>query len=124
MRIEVAGGRYHVTARADEGRPTFRQDRDRLRFLELLAQLPARFGVLAHAYVLMNKHYHLVLETPEANMSHAGRKRLGQMAALVGGCDDTTVAKAVSRFGQHLAKDRNLAGKLERMRDELSHFYV
>jgi hypothetical protein len=45
LRIELAGGRYHVTARDNERRHIFRHDRDRQRFLELLAVLPERFGV-------------------------------------------------------------------------------
>ena len=69
LRIEIAGGRYHVTARGNERREIFRQDRDRVHFLELLAQLPARFGAHLHAYVLMENHYHLLVETPEANLS-------------------------------------------------------
>ena len=43
--------------------------------LELFSELPARFGVRLHAYVLMNHHYHLVMETPEANLV-AGMKWL------------------------------------------------
>jgi hypothetical protein len=88
LRLAVAGGRYHVPARGNAVRPIFRQDRDRLHFLELLA----------HADVLMDNHYHLVPEPPEANLSRAGRMPLGQMAAVVSGCDYTTVAKALSRF--------------------------
>jgi len=68
-RIEVPGGRYHVTARGNERRDIFRDDRDRQRFLELLAALPERFGVRLHAYVLLRNHFHLLLETPEGNLS-------------------------------------------------------
>ena len=71
LRIEIEGGRYHVTARGNERRPIFRKDSDRFHFLELLAELPGRFGVRVHAYVLMDNHYHLILETPEANLSRA-----------------------------------------------------
>jgi putative transposase len=42
-----------------------------LHFLELLGRLPSRFGVWIHAYVLMGNHYHLQLETPQANLSRA-----------------------------------------------------
>src|SRR3954470_12265471 len=44
LRIEVVGGRYHVTARGNTGNPIFRKDGDRLHFLELLAELPSRFA--------------------------------------------------------------------------------
>ncbi len=69
LRIERPGGRYHVTARGNERRDIFRDDSDRFRFLELLAELGGRFGARVHAYVLMDNHFHLLLETLEANLS-------------------------------------------------------
>ena len=71
LRIERAGGRYHVTARGNERKEIFRDDSDRFHFLELLSELGERFGGRVHAYVLMDNHYHLMLETPEANLSRA-----------------------------------------------------
>ncbi len=73
LRIEVAGGLYHLTARGNERRPIYRVTRDREHFLELLAELPSRFGTLLHAWMLMNNHYHLVIETPEPNLSRVGQ---------------------------------------------------
>ena len=69
LRIERPGGRYHATARGNERKPIYQEDRDRAHFLELLGQLGERFGVRVHAYVLMDNHFHLLLETPEANLS-------------------------------------------------------
>lgn len=37
----------------------------------LLSELGQRFGTRVHAYVLMDNHYHLLLETPEPNLSRA-----------------------------------------------------
>lgn len=71
LRIEIPGGRYHVTARGNERRAIYRDDRDRAHFLELLGTLPARFGTVIHAYVLMENHYHLVVEVPEGNLTQA-----------------------------------------------------
>jgi putative transposase len=71
LRIEVAGARYHVTARGNERRHIFRGDRDRRHFLELLAGWPEQFGTKLHGYVLMDNHYHLMVETPEPNLSRA-----------------------------------------------------
>jgi REP element-mobilizing transposase RayT len=71
LRIERAGGRYHVTARGNERKDIFRNDSDRFHFLELLGELGELFGTRAHAYVLMSNHYHLLLETVEANLSRA-----------------------------------------------------
>lgn len=53
--------------------PIFTNDADRLVFLETLAELPTRFGVVVHAYVLMPNHYHLLLTCPRGNLSRAMR---------------------------------------------------
>lgn len=71
LRIERPGGRYHVTARGNERKPIYRDEADRFCFLEVLSGLGERFGCRIHAYVLMDNHYHLLLETPEANLSRA-----------------------------------------------------
>jgi putative transposase len=71
LRIERPGGRYHVTARGNERKALFRSEADRFHFLTLLGELRERFGVKVHAYVLMDNHFHLMLETPEANLSRA-----------------------------------------------------
>jgi putative transposase len=72
LRIERPGGRYHVTARGNERKEIFRDDTDRFHFLESLGELAERFGVRVHAYVLMDNHYHLLLETPEADRENSG----------------------------------------------------
>jgi REP-associated tyrosine transposase len=71
LRIERPGGRYHASARGNERKPIFRDDADRFHFLALLADLGPRFGTRVHAYVLMDNHFHLLLETPEANLSRS-----------------------------------------------------
>src|SRR3974390_2679775 len=71
LRIERTGGRYHLTARGNERKPIFRDDSDRYHFVELLSDLRERFGAKVHAYVLMDNHFHLLVETPEANLSRA-----------------------------------------------------
>ena len=71
IRIEFAGAVYHVMARGNERRPIFFDDHDRHRFLETLAETVEQFGVRVHAYCLMPNHYHLIVETPRANLSRA-----------------------------------------------------
>src|SRR5215472_1190357 len=71
LRIEQPGGRYHVTARGNERKAIYRNDSDRAHFLEVLAEVVERFGIRIHAYALMDNHYHLLVETPEANLSRA-----------------------------------------------------
>ena len=68
-RIDYAGGWYHLTSRGNERRRIYRNDADRAHFLELLEELVLRFRWRLHAYVLMENHYHLMVETPEANLS-------------------------------------------------------
>ena len=67
VRIELPGGRYHVTARGNERKEIFRDDADQFHFLELLSQLGEYFGVRVHAYVLMDNRYHLLLDCPNDN---------------------------------------------------------
>ncbi len=71
LRIERPGGRYHVTARGNERKAIYYCDSDRVHFLQLLAEATQQFGIRVHAYVLMDNHYHLLIETPEANLSRA-----------------------------------------------------
>lgn len=68
LRIEYPGALYHVTSRGNEKRRIFLQDSDRLRFLRILEEYHERYGILIHNYVLMNNHYHLILETPRGNL--------------------------------------------------------
>jgi len=60
-----------VTARGNERRAVFRDDRDRRYFLEVLSGAAERFGLRWHAYVLMDNLYHLLGETLHANLSQA-----------------------------------------------------
>jgi len=71
LRIDVPHDWYHVLNRGVERRQIFPDEQANLHFLKLLGCLPSRFGVLIHAYVLMGNHYHLQLETPQANLSRA-----------------------------------------------------
>src|SRR5438067_761716 len=71
LRIEFSGAWYHVSARGNERRAIFRSEADRRRFLELLGEDCARFDLRLHGYVLMPNHYHLIMETPHANLSRA-----------------------------------------------------
>lgn len=71
IRVEFEGAVYHVMARGNERRAIFRSDADRERFLQTLAEMVSRFGVLVHVYCLMPNHYHLVVETPRGNLSRA-----------------------------------------------------
>jgi putative transposase len=68
LRVQYAGAIYHVMSRGDRREPIFVDDRDRRRFLETLGEACQKTGWQVHAYCLMPNHFHLVLETPEANL--------------------------------------------------------
>jgi REP element-mobilizing transposase RayT len=65
----IAGGIYHVTCRGNRKEPIFLSDGDRILLLELVKKVRARRRWLIHGYCLMQNHYHLLLETPEADLS-------------------------------------------------------
>lgn len=75
LRIEFTGAVYHVTSRGNARALIFEEDGDRERFLETLGQVVERFNWFCHAYCLMGNHYHLMIETPEANLA-AGMRQL------------------------------------------------
>lgn len=77
LRLEFPGALYHLTARGNARQPIYRDDADRRRFLELLGEVCERFRWRGHAYCLMGNHYHLVIETPEANLSRGMRQLNG-----------------------------------------------
>jgi REP element-mobilizing transposase RayT len=77
LRIEYDGALYHVTSRGNERKPIFRDDADRKLFLNTLSQVTDRFHWLCHAYCLMINHYHLLVETPDGNLSKGMRQLNG-----------------------------------------------
>ena len=77
LRVEFDGALYHVTSRGNAREEIFDDDGDRKAFLEILGKAVNRFNWLCHAYCLMNNHYHLVIETPEANLSKGMRQLNG-----------------------------------------------
>jgi REP element-mobilizing transposase RayT len=75
LRLEYEGALYHVTARGNALQPIYRDEGDRKRFLHLLGEEIDQQRWHCYAYCLMNNHYHLLLETPEGQLS-AGMRHL------------------------------------------------
>jgi REP element-mobilizing transposase RayT len=75
LRIEFPGALYHAMSRGNRREAIFRNDSDRLRFLDTLAEACPKCGWQVHAYCLMDNHFHLVVETPKPNLV-AGMKWL------------------------------------------------
>jgi putative transposase len=71
LRIEYPGAFYHVIQRGNERKNIFISDYDRIKFFEYLAVIHIRYKVHIHTYCLMNNHYHLILETKNANLTKA-----------------------------------------------------
>jgi len=68
LRVQYPGAIYHVMNRGDRREPIFKDDPDRKRFLETLADACGKTEWQVHAYCLMPNHFHLVVETPQANL--------------------------------------------------------
>jgi len=77
LRLEFPGAVYHVTSRGNARQRIFLGDADRELFLDTLAHVIARYRWLCHAYCLMEHHYHLLIETPRANLSLGMRQLNG-----------------------------------------------
>ena len=77
LRIEFPGAVYHVTSRGNAKQAIFLENEDNHKFLEVLSTVVDRFNWLCHAYCLMRNHYHLMIETPEGNLSRGMRQLNG-----------------------------------------------
>ena len=81
LRVEYPGAVYHVINRGDRGEPIFQTWQDREMFLEILAEACQKTGWQVHAYCLMSNHFHLVVETPSANLVSGMKWFLGAYTA-------------------------------------------
>lgn len=77
LRLEFANGLYHVTSRGDGREAIFLHDDDRVLFLAVLAEVIGDCNWVCHAYCLMGNHYHLLVETPDGNLSRGMRQLNG-----------------------------------------------
>ena len=119
LRHHYAGGWYHITSRGMGRMAIFIDDRDREHFVELLSEMVGRYGIVLHACVLMDNHYHLLIETPAANASRAlqwlyiGRMRCGltlkELGAQAGGLGVPAVAKVIEKTAARLKTGKALA---------------
>ena len=71
MRIEYSVAVYHVAACGNRRGAIFTEEEDNRVFLRILGEAVKRFNLLCHAYCLMGNHYHLIVETVDANLSRA-----------------------------------------------------
>jgi REP element-mobilizing transposase RayT len=69
LRVEYPGAFYHVINRGNSLEKIFTSTRDYEKFLQYLEKAAERFALIIHTYCLMDNHYHLLIETPEPNLS-------------------------------------------------------
>lgn len=77
LRLEYAGALYHITSRGNERQAIYAENSDFELFLSLLANVCRQYNWVVHAYCLMTNHYHLLVETPDANLSKGMRQLNG-----------------------------------------------
>jgi REP element-mobilizing transposase RayT len=78
LRIEFPGALYHLTSRGNAREPIFLDDEDRHAFLDRLGEVVESHHWDCHCYCLMTNHFHLLVETPEPNLSRGMRRLNGQ----------------------------------------------
>ncbi len=144
--MEYANAVYHVTARGNERKAIYRDDADRVRFLETVEEAVTQFGVIVHAHCLMPNHYHLLLQTPRANLSAAAgwlqttysirfnrrhrrsghlfqdrfKAHLVEVAADYGYRDGSGIHRVVQRLEQKAKDDQALARRLKALTKHVS----
>jgi REP element-mobilizing transposase RayT len=77
IRIEFPDALYHVTTRGDRRENIFDDDQDRQIFLSTLEQVVTQFNWICYAWCLMDNHYHLLIQTPDGNLSKGMRQLNG-----------------------------------------------
>lgn len=77
LRLEFSGALYHITSRGNRREDIYETDEDRRLFLSVLGDVCERYNWVCHAYCLMSNHYHLLIETPDANLSKGMRQLNG-----------------------------------------------
>lgn len=77
LRLSFPGAIYHLTSRGNARAAIYLDDDDKQHFLDLLANYVDKFNWICHAYCLMDNHYHLLIETPDANLQVGMRQLNG-----------------------------------------------
>jgi REP element-mobilizing transposase RayT len=77
LRVDFPGATHHAMNRGARRAPVFVDDEACALFVDVLGTLPAKYGVIVHGYALMPNHFHLMLQTPRANLSRAMRHLTG-----------------------------------------------
>jgi REP element-mobilizing transposase RayT len=82
LRIEFPGAIYHITFRGNAKQSIYFEDKDFKEFLMILSKIVTRYHWFVHSYCLMNNHYHLLVETPEGNLSAGMRQSISKIIKI------------------------------------------
>jgi REP element-mobilizing transposase RayT len=83
LRLEFAGALYHVTSRGNERKSIYLEESDFETFLGLFGDVCKRYHWVIHSFYLMKNHYHLLVETPDGNLSKGMRQLNGVYTQLI-----------------------------------------
>ena len=77
LRLEFPDALYHITSRGDRREDIYEDEGDRVAFLDLFGSVITQFNWICYAYCLMDNHYHLLVQTPDGNLSRGMRQLNG-----------------------------------------------
>jgi REP element-mobilizing transposase RayT len=77
LRIEYPGAIYHIPSQGNAREKIFLEDADRLLFWDVFGAVVGKYNWRCHAYCLMDNHYHVLIETPDPNLSPGMRQLNG-----------------------------------------------
>jgi REP element-mobilizing transposase RayT len=77
LRLEFPDALYHITSRGDRREDIYEDAVDREAYLKILASVITQFNWVCYAYCLMGNHYHLLIQTPDGNLSKGMRQLNG-----------------------------------------------
>ena len=104
LRVSIRGRYLSSDEPGDRREEIFRDDLDRKNFLQTLGAACKKTGWQVHAYCLMSNHFHLVIETPRANLVAGMKWLLGTYL----GCEKTELANRRKADPQKVTLARDL----------------
>lgn len=113
-RIQIGGGLYHLTSRANFGRQAFEADVERECFLDLVAETVDRYGWSCRAYCVMSTHYHLLVRTPQPDLAEAMQFLKGRYAQWANWSRKQRGHLFEGRFGSVLVESDGHAHEIHR----------
>jgi len=81
-RIEYPGALYHVMTHGNGFQWIYKTEQNLIDFTSVLKDVIEKYHFLIHCFVIMKNHYHIMIETPEANLSE-GMKKLNRDFARI-----------------------------------------